>query len=99
MNKDVKRYLRENRIRIPLSSEMTKYYLSIGEKCLIKIRGDYYIVKLSNIAPAMPSVSCCKRYDIRYIIKNMYYLHNRVYIGPWILNTLYVSLDTVIYDI
>ena len=32
MNKDVKTYLRENRIRIPLSSEMTKYYLSLGEK-------------------------------------------------------------------
>jgi hypothetical protein len=99
MNKDVKKYLRENRIRIPLSTKMAKYYLSIGEKCLIKIRGDYYIVKLSNIVPAMPSVSCCKRYDIRYIIKNMYYLHNRVYIGPWSLTTLYVPLDTIIYDI
>lgn len=69
MNKDVKKYLRENRIRIPLSTKMAKYYLFIGEKCLIKIRGDYYIVDLSNTAPAMLSVSCCKRYDIKYIIK------------------------------
>lgn len=99
MNKDVKRYLRENRIRIPLSSEMTKYYLSIGEKCLIKIRGDYYIVELSNIAPALFSVSCCKRYDIKYIIKNMYYLHNRVCIGPWDLATFCVSSIAIIYDI
>jgi hypothetical protein len=91
--------LRENRIRIPLSTKMAKYYLSIGEKCLIKIRGNYYIVDLSNTAPAMLSVSCCKIYDIKYIIKNMYYLHNTVFIGHWSLATLCVSSDTTIYDI
>lgn len=69
------------------------------KKCLIKIKGDYYIVKLTNKRLGTPYILCCKRYDIRYIIKNMYYSHNTVYMGPWSLATISVSSDTIIYDI
>ena len=48
MKKDVKKYLRDNQIRIPLSVKMARYYLSIGEKCIVKYNSDFFIIKLAE---------------------------------------------------
>lgn len=48
MKKNVKKYLRDNQIRIPLSAKMARYYLSIGEKCIVKYNSDFFIIKLAE---------------------------------------------------
>ena len=48
MKKDVKKCLRKECNRAPLTVSMAKYNLSLGNKCIVKDRGDFYIIKLSD---------------------------------------------------
>lgn len=98
MNKDVKKYLKENKIRIPLSCEMAKYYLSIGENCIVKYRGHFFIISLANRNYSIDHFTICKKYDIKYLINNLYYLHDTIFLGSGSLVNLLVSMDCVLYD-
>lgn len=94
MKKNVKKYLRDNQIRIPLSTKMARYYLSIGEKCIIKYNNSgFFIVKLAEISYSLDKWNICKIRDIKYLINNLYYLHETVFLGDWSLPTLLVSPD------
>lgn len=93
MKKNVKKYLRDNQIRIPLSAKMARYYLSIGEKCIVKYNSDFFIIKLAERSYSLNKWDICKICDIKYLINNLYYLHGTIFLGDWSLATLLVSLD------
>ena len=97
MKKDVKKYLREECIRIPTTISMAKYYLSLGNKCIVKSRGDFYIVRLSDSGYSFGNWNICSRTDVRYLIKSLYYLHDTIFLGDWSLVTLSVSSDVKLY--
>jgi hypothetical protein len=97
MKKDVKKCLREECIRVPLTVSMAKYYLSLGNKCIVKDRGDFYIIKLSDSGYSWNNWSICSITDVRYLIKSLYYLHDTIFLGAWSLATLNVSSDVRLY--
>ena len=76
---------------------MAKYYLSLGNKCIVKDRGDFYIIRLSDPGFALNNWSICSMTDIRYLIKSLYYLHDTIFLGDWSLFTFSVSSDVKLY--
>lgn len=76
---------------------MAKYYLSLGNKCIVKDRGDFYIINLSDSGYSFNNWSICSITDIRYLIKSLYYLHGTIFLGDWSLATLNVSSDVKLY--
>lgn len=76
---------------------MAKYYLSLGNKCIVKSRGDFYIVRLSDSGYSFDNWNICSRTDVRYLIKSLYYLHDTIFLGDCSLVTLSVSSDVKLY--
>ena len=76
---------------------MAKYYLSLGYKCIVKDRGDFYIIMLSDSWYSFNNWSICSITDIRHLIKSLYYLHNTIFLGDWSLATLSVHSNVKLY--
>lgn len=76
---------------------MAKYYLSLGYKCIVKDRGDFYIISPSDSGYSWNTWSICSITDIRYLIKSLYYLHDTIFLDAWSLATLNVSSDVKLY--
>lgn len=93
----MKKYLREECIRIPLTVSMAKYYLSLGNKCIVKYRGDFYIIRLSDSGYSFNNWSICSITDIKYLIENLYCLYDTIFLGSGSLVTLLVSQDVKLY--
>ena len=72
---------------------MARYYLYIGEKCIVKHLGDFFLIELTESNNSLNGWNICKIYDIKYLINNLYYLHGTVFLGNWSLPTLLVSPD------
>lgn len=76
---------------------MAKYYLSLGDKCIVKYKGDFYIIKLSEFNWSWDTWSICSITDIKFLIKSLFYLHNNIFLGSGSLVTLLVSSDVKLY--
>lgn len=76
---------------------MAKYYLSLGNKCIVKFKGDFYIIKLSEFNHPWEDWNICSITDIRYLIKSLFYLHDTIFLGSGSLVTLLVSPNVKLY--
>ena len=93
----MKKYLREECIRIPLTVSMAKYYLSLGNKCIVRYRGDFYIIKLATNGYSLDTWNICSITDIKYLIGNLYCLYDTIFLGNGSLVTLLVSPDVKLH--
>lgn len=76
---------------------MAKYYLSLGDKCIVKYKGDFYIIKLSEFNCSWETWNICSITDIKFLIKSLFYLHYTIFLGSGSLVTLLVSSDVKLY--
>lgn len=76
---------------------MAKYYLSLGNKCIVKFRGDFYIIKLAERTYSWDTWSICSITDIKFLIESLFYLHDTIFLGSGSLVTLLVSSDVKLY--
>ena len=76
---------------------MAKYYLSLGNKCIVKYRGDFYIIKLATSGYSLDTWNICSITDIKYLIWNLYCLYDTIFLGKGSLVSFLVSQDVKLH--